>query len=455
MTLPTTSRVRAPLPILFFAAFLALTGCATSTPGPVGPISTGNPRVDPVQGQETGDLGSETIGEEGMDELVEDDVPTGPFTPPHMEGRELIRAGVLLPFTHPNERVRQQAEGMLAGIELALFDFNNENIVLLPKDTGGSQSQAVTAAEDLRENGVDVVLGPLFGANVQQVQAALTPPQETDFFGFTTEPAEDPKPVIAFSNDKSVASYGAWLASIAPEEEVSAIIEYAALRGYDQFAFFGPQSGLGTRIEAAMQAAVLDNGGFMLASGFYPASSTNPNVEAEYFATTIATAVENGARVAVLVPERGNRLRRIAPLLAYYGVDTRQVRMLGTGAWNDPDVWREPSLRGAWFPTAPSVDVKDFEQRFARMYGAQPSSLAAVAYDAAALVIALSEDGSLLPAELINRDGFMGVNGLFRFRDDGTAERSLAIMEIDPTLEDGAGAKEILPVSPSFDPTIG
>lgn len=454
MTSTAALRVRRPLPILFFAAFLALAGCATQAPGPVGPISTGNPRVDPVPG-ENGDLGTGEVGEEGMGE-VEVVEETGPFTPPHMEGRDVIRAGVLLPFTHPNARVRQQAEGMLAGIELALFDYGNENIVILPKDTGGSQSQAIEAAEDLAARGADVVLGPLFGANVQPVKEALSPVVEQGFFGIRpAEPEVEGKPVIAFSNDRSVASYGAWLASIAPEEEVDAIIEYASLRGYDQFAFFGPQSGLGTRIEAAMQQAVTENGGFMIASGFYPASSTNPNTEAEYFAKTIEAAVETGARVAVLVPERGNRLRRIAPLLAYYGVDTRQVKMLGTGAWNDEAIWREPSLRGAWFPTAPSSDVADFEESFTRMYGTAPSSLAAVAYDAAALVVALSADGALETSELINRDGFLGVNGLFRFRDDGTAERSLAIMEIDPSVEDGTGVKEVLPVSPSFDPTIG
>lgn len=452
MTSPIPSRVRAPLPILFFAAFLALAGCATSSPGPVGPISTGNPRVDPVAG-DTGDLGSTEVGEEDMGD-VEIPEPSGPFTPPHMQGREIIRAGVLLPFSHPNERVRQQAEGMLAGMELALFDYGNDSIVLLPKDTGGSQSQATIAAEDLYNQGVDVVLGPLFGANVQLVRDALAPPPESDFFGFN-QTREEPKPVIAFSNDRAVASFGAWLASIAPEEEVSAIIEYASLRGYDQFAFFGPQSALGTRIEAAMQSAVAENGGFMLTSAFYPASSNNPNLEAEYFAQTIATATEAGARIAVLVPERGNRLRRIAPLLAYHGVDTRVVKMLGTGGWDDPAVWREPSLRGAWFPTAPSADINDFEGRFARMYGAAPSSLAAVSYDAAALIAALSEDGELTPGELINRDGFMGVNGLFRFRTDGTVERSLAIMEIDPNAPDGTGVKEILPVSPSFDPPIG
>ncbi|GAB5454541.1 MAG: penicillin-binding protein activator [Henriciella sp.] len=454
MTLPTTLRVRSPLPILFFAGFLALAGCATQSPGPVGPISTGNPRVDPVPGAEGDGTDTAGVDEDGLNDLTEDG-PSGPYTPPHMEGRDIIRAGVLLPFSHPNARVRQQAEGMLAGIELALFDFDNSNIMLMPTDTGGSVSQATSAAQDLRDKGVDVVLGPLFGANVQAVKTALTPEVDEGFFGIGAEPKQEAKPVIAFSNDRSVASYGAWLASIAPEEEVDAIIEYAALRGYDQFAFFGPQSSLGTRIEAAMQNAVLQNGGFMLTSGFYPASSTNPNSEAEYFASTVAAAVERGARVAVLVPERGNRLRRIAPLLAYHGVDTRQVKMLGTSSWDDPEIWREPSLRGAWFPTAPSEDISDFEQRFSRIYGAQPSSLAAVSYDAAALIAALSADGGLTPGELINRDGFMGVNGLFRFRDDGTAERSLAIMEIDPNAEEGGGVKEILPVSPSFDQTIG
>jgi hypothetical protein len=455
MTLPTPSRVRSALPILFFAGFLALAGCATQSPGPVGPISTGNPRVDPVPGG--GDAAGDAVEEEAMGE-VDMSEPVGPYIPPHMQGRNVIRAGVLLPFSHPNQRVRQQAEGMLAGIELALFDIADENIVLMPTDTGGSLSQAVSAAETLRDQEVDVILGPLFGANVQPVREALTPDAPTDsLFSFTpqVDPAEDVTPVIAFSNDRSAASYGAWLASIAPEEEVAAIIEYAALRGYDQFAFFGPQSDLGMRVESAMQQAVMENGGFMLTSGFYPASSTNPNTEAEYFSTTIANAVEAGARVAVLVPERGNRLRRIAPLLAYYGVDTRDVKMLGLGGWNDPNVWREPSLRGAWFPTAPSLDIADFEDRYRRIYGADPTSLAAISYDAAALIGALSLDGELTSEELINRDGFMGINGLFRFRDDGTAERSLAIMEIDPSARDGSGVKEILPVSPSFDQTIG
>jgi hypothetical protein len=415
-----------------------LAGCATQSPGPIGPISTGNPRVDPVPTGETDPI-DEVDTETDIEQPDQGETEqVGPYTPPHMMGRDIVRAGVMLPFSHPRASVRQQAEGMLAGIELALFDQGFEDFVLLPKDTGGSQTLALTAAEELRDSGADLILGPLFGANVTTVRDVMSP---------------EGKPVVAFSNDSSVASYGAWLASIAPEEEVASIVEYAALRGYDQFAFFGPQSDLGMKIERAMQREVMNNGGVVLSSAFYPSGTISPSTEAEYFAKTIEAAVERGARIAVLVPERGTRLRRIAPLLAYRGVDTRVVKMLGTSDWNDAEIWREPSLRGAWFPSSPSLEMADFEARYQRQYGTAPSSLAAVAYDAAALTVALSADGVFDQDELISRDGFMGLNGLFRFRADGTVERSLAIMEIDPNAE--TGVKEILPVSPSFDPPIG
>ena len=214
---------------------------------------------------------------------------------------------------------------MLAGIELALFDHAGEGFVILPKDTKGSQTATTEMAADLIDQGADLVLGPLFGANVTAARNAFV------FEG---------TPVVSFSNDSGVAGGGAWLASVAPEAEIAEIIKYASLRGYDQFAFFGPQSSLGQKIERTMQFEVARTGGRMIASGFYPAGTESPTTEAEYFASSIALAAESGGRVAVLVPERGNRLRRIAPMLAFYGVDTRVVRTLGIGSWYAPALSR-------------------------------------------------------------------------------------------------------------------
>ena len=464
MTSRPASRVAALTPSLFFAAFMILAGCATQSNGPIAPISTGDPRVDP----QPGDSPHGIIVNEGD---VIDDITTPveqDYTPPHMAGRDIIRAGVMLPFSDRRDSVRAQAEGMLAGIELALFDHAGENFVILPKDTHGTQATAETAARELADQGASFVLGPLFGANVTTARDVLSGREEAedeggtllgfsfgsrDVFEEADEPAESQIPIIAFSNDASVAGGGAWLASVAPEAEVAEIINHAYLAGYDEFAFFGPDTSLGLRIERAMQFEVMNQGAFMVASRFYPSSEPSPGEEAAAFAKAVEAAVKRGSRVAVLVPERGNRLRRIAPLLAYHGVDTRVVKMLGLGTWNDPDIWREPSLKGAWFPAAPQLEMDDFKRRYERLYGREPSSLAAIAYDATALAIALSADGEITTEELTNPDGFAGVNGLFRFGYDGIAERSLEIMEIDPLEE--AGVKTIRPVANGFTPSVG
>ena len=44
----------------------------------------------------------------------------------------------------------------------------------------------------------------------------------------------------------------------------------------------------------------------------------------------------------------------------------------------------------------------------------------------------LAADDSLTYGGVTDPDGFFGVNGLFRFRIDGTSERGLAVMQIQP-----------------------
>ena len=78
--------------------------------------------------------------------------------------------------------------------------------------------------------------------------------------------------------------------------------------------------------------------------------------------------------------------------------------------------------------------------------------MAAIAYDATALAVALSADGELTTEELTNAQGYAGINGLFRFRYDGMADRSLAIMEIDPSVE--GNVRQVRGTATSFSDAI-
>ena len=417
MTLMQAWRRKLKAPSVLLAAVL-MAACASTPARPPVQIGTGDPRAEPVTGEPT-ELGTQTGETEisGLEELETTPEHAG-LTPAFMAGEDIQRAVVMLPFSHPNANVRAEAEGMLAGVELALFEYADDNFLIIPKDTAGRQSVAEARIEEAVSEQADIVIGPLYGANVKKVREIARQAQI---------------PVIGFSNDRTAAGGGAYLASIFPDEEVRRVMEFAVTRGVRRFVYLGPNSAYGRQVEAAMRLQAPRLGVTMQTSAFYPTIS-----DADPYARSIAAELEPllefapSGEVAIMIPERGVDLLSVAPLLPYHGVDLRKVKLLGTSLWDDPSIWREPTLAGGLYATPDPANLAGFRESYERLYGRTPSDLTALAYDAAALSVRLGQDDNLRYGGITDPDGFYGVNGLFRFNIDGTSQRGLAVMEIRP-----------------------
>jgi hypothetical protein len=136
---------------------------------------------------------------------------------------------------------------------------------------------------------------------------------------------------------------------------------------------------------------------------------------------------------AVLLPEGGNRVRVLAPLLAYHDIDPAQVKFLGTALWDDPTLGLEPALIGGWFAAPDPASWAEFSRTYRDLYTEAPPRLATLAYDATALaaVLARSPAGpDFSPATLTQPNGFAGIDGIFRLTQDGSVERGLAVLEV-------------------------
>ena len=111
------------------------------------------------------------------------------------------------------------------------------------------------------------------------------------------------------------------------------------------------------------------------------------------------------------------------------------MQLLGTGLWDDPRIIGEPVLQGGWYAAPDSSGFRNFSARYRSRYGQDPVRTATLAYDAVALVAALVKtQGAQRFSEqvLTNASGFAGIDGLFRFRPDGTNQRGLAVMRVTP-----------------------
>jgi ABC-type branched-subunit amino acid transport system substrate-binding protein len=230
--------------------------------------------------------------------------------------------------------------------------------------------------------------------------------------------------VIAFSTDSSIASRGVYLLSFLPESDVSRIVEYSASIGKKSFAALLPDNAYGNVVEAAFKTAVSRRGGRVVAFEKYGADRATP-------ARNVAQQL--GQADALLIADDGDSVVATADALTAAGANLRNIQLLGTGLWDNPRVFSSPNLQGGLYAAPDPAGFRAFSGRYRTRYGGEPVRTATLAYDAVALVAALARTQAgqrFSPDVLQSPSGFAGIDGLFRFRPDGTNERGLAVMRV-------------------------
>jgi ABC-type branched-subunit amino acid transport system substrate-binding protein len=334
--------------------------------------------------------------------------PAGPVQQPLAVGTGGVKVGLILPLSAQGN-AGVAAQSMKNAAEMALAEFQNPNIQLLIKDDAGSPQGAQQGTQQALDEGSEIIIGPLFALSVPAT-AQLTRARGVS--------------VIAFSTDSSVAGRGVYLLSFLPESDVNRIIEYAASTGKRSFAALLPENAYGNVVEAAFKQAVGRRGGRIVAFEKYGADRAAA-------AQRVTQAL--GQADALLLADDGDSVVQVADALTAAGANLRSVQLLGTGLWDNPRVFASPKLQGGLYAAPDPSGFRAFAGRYRTKFGAEPVRTATLAYDAVALVAALARTQGgqrFTPDVLTNTSGFAGIDGLFRFRPDGSNERGLAVMRV-------------------------
>ena len=327
-------------------------------------------------------------------------------------GATPARVALLLPLSSPSAENRALAQALEKAAELAVFDARSGDVLLMPRDDGGTPEKAAAAAAKSIEDGAEIIIGPLFAQSV----TAIAPIARAKHV-----------PVVALSSDRSVGGEGIYLLSFQPEIEVNRIVSYAAQSGHSSFAALVPKTGYGDKVVGAFQDTVMRVGGRI-------AGVQSFEEKPELVEPVARAAVESGAD-AILIAEGGTMLEALAPALAIAGAKDRRVKFLGTGLWDDPAISHEPMLINGWFAAPAPEAFTAFSNHYRMTYKAIPPRIATLSYDAVALVALLARGRPyerFTDTALTDPNGFSGVDGIFRFRKDGSAERGLAVLEVTP-----------------------
>lgn len=315
------------------------------------------------------------------------------------------RVALLVPMTGPNAAVGQ---AIANSANLAVLDTGGRRVRITTYDTGPGAAAAATRAI---ADGNRLFLGPLLADDVRAVAA---PARAAGV------------PVIAFSNDATVAGGGVYLMGFSPAQAIARVVRYARAQGVTRFAGLVPTGLYGRNASTALLHAVEEAGGKVVALQTY---DRTPKSTAAAFAKFPkdqrfeALLVADGARVAL----------GITPLV--HRSSSPQARLLGTELWaTEPALAANPALAGAWYAAVPEGMYRQLAVKYRTRYGRASFRLGSLGYDAVLLVGRIATDwqvGMPFPTDaLTERGGFAGVDGAFRFGHDGIAERMLEVRQL-------------------------
>jgi ABC-type branched-subunit amino acid transport system substrate-binding protein len=358
-------------------------------------------------------------------QLVPKPRPEGPIEPPKPEpvrpeperpaprlptDETRNRVAVLVPLSGANAGVGQSIAN---AANLALLDSGGERIRITVYDTAKTGGAAAAANEALAD-GNGLFLGPLLAEDVRAVAPVA---------------AGAHVPVIAFSNDVSVAAPGTYVMGFTPGQSVGREVDFVRARGAERFAALVPEGTYGTRASQAMAQAVIRAGGHLVGTQSY---DRGPGA----LRTAITKLNASGGYDAILIADGGRIAVAAAPLIRA-GVSPG-AHIIGTELWaTESDLGRTPGLRGAYYASVADAMFDQLRSRYRARYGVNPYRLASLGYDSVLLAVRIGKDwriGRAFPEGLL-RDpgGFAGVDGAFRFGRDGVAERSLQVLEVTAT----------------------
>jgi ABC-type branched-subunit amino acid transport system substrate-binding protein len=330
--------------------------------------------------------------------------PPGPAMPTPQPGAKK-KVALIVPLTGRDGPIGTSISRAAA---LALTDTASQQITLTVFDS--AKAGAASAATLALANGNALILGPLTADDVRAV-APLARKASV--------------PVIAFSNDREVAGDGVFIMGTVPSDSIDRVIHYARGKGAIRFGGLVTTNLYGQRVSQAFLSAVQRAGGKMGGLQAYGQTAASMKVAA-------ATLSSRGPFDAVIIGDSAANAAVAAPSIR------SGQRILGTELWgNERTIGRTPALRGAWYAALPNDRFDQLVTRYRARYGKTPYRLASLGYDAMLLTVRTEKfwtGGTPFPArKLIEKDGFSGVDGIFRFGRDGIAERALEVRQVTAT----------------------
>ena len=341
------------------------------------------------------------------------------------EDEKILKVGVLLPLSGKFENIGQS---LLKSIQLGLFDIDNKNIKIYPKDSKGNALDAYLSAKKFQEMGIEIVIGPIFHESLERLDEI----NNITFISATNKTQEIPKNTIAFG--------------INLDSQMNTLKKYFDEIKVSKTLLLSPRSDFNYQTESIAKKDILK----FYRTYSYDSDPKKITGEIEKITKYRERKKDLERRIKILekseldkdkhelkkleqkhtlgkvnfdsvfVVDFGERLKSVLASFMFSDVSSEKINFFTLNQWFDETLFGENSLRNLHFPSIDYDNLKKFEKRYFKTYNEKPNEISILAYDALGLIYYCwsNNNFNFKIDQLFNKNGFKGLQGEFIIKDN-------------------------------------
>ena len=333
-----------------------------------------------------------------------------------------IKIALLLPIGSKDNNLSKLGKSLRDAAFLAKEDLANNLLEIRTYDTYGNTRKGILAYNVALEEKNEIIIGPFLSNLTMEI---------SNQFPFNSVN------ILSLSDDPTIVGRKIFILGDTVVNRANNLIQYAINNKKYRFAIIGPVKDDNNKILSLISNKILMHRGTITFSSYY---SNDVSAISDLAQDIKNRIIQTNTDVIIFTGEPDKRMSHLAAELADITVNKKDkgIQIMGLTHWeNSASILSEPALQKAWF-TMPDQRFRSFyENKFIKKFGYIPHPKSNLAYDAVASLGVIHKNFNNNKNDyfdkfngLFNRNGFIGIDGIFRFNNDRIAEKELSIIQL-------------------------
>tara|TARA_B100001057_G_scaffold342180_1_gene343068 strand:- start:544 stop:1698 length:1155 start_codon:yes stop_codon:yes gene_type:complete len=336
-----------------------------------------------------------------------------------------IKIGLLIPMTGSNKEI---GHSIVKAVSLAVKDIDNSSIEIYPKDTASRPNQTLKSAFELKQMGINVVIGPVFYESL----AYLDEMKDITFLSLTNKNLDLPKNVISaginstsqFNTikkflEKNDIERTIFLTPIREYEfEVKKGMKDSKIKIFKEYDYSTDPTKLTKQIEEITKYKIRKQN---LEDEITRIKNSNElNKEKKIKGLEKRYTIGNLNFDAVVISDFDESLKSVTKSLLYTDVQPKNKYFITLNQWFDESLMKETDVQPIYYPSINKENFDSYKIKYFNAFNKDPSHLSLLSYDLVGLIYYLSfkSDLSNLNKVFKKQNSFKGKIGIFDVKNN-------------------------------------